>query len=134
MRLVMEVLIMKIESIPTLNTVYENNYQNKRELKDIFKKVNNIFAKANSKQINDRIGQLSWQTFVRDAWILKYKVPLTLIQRTSVEDSTGDQNTTDLNINNSNTDNISVHTIIDSNIQQDNNSYKFNLWIIILQQ
>ena len=67
MRLVMEVLIMKIESIPTLNTVYENNYQNKRELKDIFKKVNNIFAKANSKQINDRIGQLSWQTFVRDA-------------------------------------------------------------------
>ena len=35
-----------------------------------------FFALANPKRRYDRIGQLSWQIFIRDARLLKYKVPL----------------------------------------------------------
>ena len=53
-----------------------NGLRNIRELADIFQEVKDIFAFANSKRRFDRIGQLSWQTFIRDARSLKYKVPL----------------------------------------------------------
>ena len=75
MRLVMEVVIMKIQSIPTLYTRYLNNIQNTGKLTHIFKKVKYIYNNANPKRINDRIGQLNWQTFDRDTQILKYKIP-----------------------------------------------------------
>ena len=89
MRLVMEVLIMKIQSIPTLNTRYILG------LTDIFKKVKNVFFNANPKRINDRVGQLSWQTFVRDSRDLKYKIPFKSTENNSHE------NILDQNIDNS---------------------------------
>ena len=55
----MEVLIMKIESIPVLNEIYRENKQNIRDLTDIFNKVAHIFMNMNPKQFFSTFGQLS---------------------------------------------------------------------------
>ena len=67
MRLVMEVLIMEIESIPLLNERYRETNRNIRELIDIFKKVIHIFMSVKSKQNISRFGQLSWLSFIKEA-------------------------------------------------------------------
>ena len=50
MILVMEVLIMKVESIPALNERNRDNEKNTGELTDIFKKVVHIFMNVNPKR------------------------------------------------------------------------------------
>ena len=76
MRLVIEVIIIKIESNPLLKTRYRNGLCNIRELAGIFLEVKDLFVLANPKRRFDWIGQLHWQTFITDASLLKYKVPL----------------------------------------------------------
>ena len=49
MGLVMEVFVMKIESIPVLNERYRDNKHNIRELTDIFNEVVHIFMNVNPK-------------------------------------------------------------------------------------
>ena len=111
MRLVMEVLIMKIQSIPTLNTRYINNIQNILELTDIFKKVKNDFLNANPGRIGDRVGQSSWHTFVRDSRDLKYKIPLKSNQNEDTEQSIENNSLSESII-----DNINDGNILDQNI------------------
>ena len=106
MRLVMEVLIMKIQSIPTLHTRYLNNIQNIRELTHIFKKVKNIFSNTNPKRKNDRIGQSSWQTFVRDARILKYKIPFESNQEEYTEETREDNSSSESTNDSNNAENM----------------------------
>ena len=72
----MEVLIMKIELIPALNERYRDNKQNIRELTDILKKVVHIFKKIYPKQFFSRFGQLSWQSFIKEAQTIKYVIPI----------------------------------------------------------
>ena len=67
MRLVIEVIIIKIGSNPLLQTKYRNRFCNIRELADIFQDVNDFFSLANQKRRFDQFGQLSWQTFIWDA-------------------------------------------------------------------
>ena len=62
----MEVLIMKIESIPVLNEI--------RELTDIFNKVVHILMNINPKRNFSRFGQFGWQSFIKEAQIIKYGV------------------------------------------------------------
>ena len=71
MRLVKEVIISKINSIASVKSTYLNGLQNIRILSDVFQKIKNIFMPANPKQINNRVGQLSWQSFIRDAHLYK---------------------------------------------------------------
>ena len=74
-RLVIVVIIIKFESNPLLKTRYRNGLHNISEVSNNFEEVKDVFALANPKK-NYRIGYLSWQTFIRDACLLKYKVPL----------------------------------------------------------
>ena len=78
MKLLIEVVIIKIESNPLLITRYRNGLCNIRELADIFQEVKDIFALANPKRRFDWIGQLSRLIFIRDTRLLKQKVPLDL--------------------------------------------------------
>ena len=63
----MEVLIMKIESIPLLNERCRGNKQNIKELTDIFKKGFHIFMNVNLKRNISRSGQLRWQSDIKEA-------------------------------------------------------------------
>ena len=60
----MEVHISKINSIPSLISTNLNGLQHIRTLSDVFQKVKKVFGQANPKQINNCVGQLSWQTFI----------------------------------------------------------------------
>ena len=84
MKLVMEVLIMKIESISALNERYKENKQNIRDLTDIFNKVVHIFMNVNPKRNFSRFSQLSWQSFMKEAQLIKYGIPIRNINQTAV--------------------------------------------------
>ena len=71
MRLVTEVLISKIYSIPSAKGLH-----NVRTLSDVFQKFKNIFVRSNPKRIKNCVGQTSWSIFIRDVRLLKYKIPL----------------------------------------------------------
>ena len=58
-RLVMEVIISKFNSIPSVKSTYLNGRQNIRTLSDVFQKVKNVFVQANPKPINNCVEQLS---------------------------------------------------------------------------
>ena len=57
--------------------------------------------------MNDHIGQLSWQTFVRDAQILKYKIPFESNQEEYTEQTTEDNSLSESTNNFNNPENIS---------------------------
>ena len=59
----MEVIISRINSIPSLKSTYVNSLQDTRTLSDVFQKIKKKFVQANPKQINNRVGQLSWQIY-----------------------------------------------------------------------
>ena len=59
MKLVIEVIIIKIESNPLLKTRYRNGLHNIRELSDIFQEVKDVIALVHLKRRFDRISQLS---------------------------------------------------------------------------
>ena len=67
---------MKIESIPALNERYRANKQNIRELTDIFKTGFHIFMNINPQWNFSRFGQLSWQSFVKEAQKIKYGISI----------------------------------------------------------
>ena len=41
-----------------------------------FKRSKLFLYKAHPKWVNTRVGQLSWQSFIRDVYLLKYEIPL----------------------------------------------------------
>ena len=108
----MEVIISKFNSIPSVKSTYLNGRQNIRTLSDVFQKVKNVFVQANPKPINNCVEQLSQQTFIRDARLLKYKIPL--------KNTNSNQVSTLLNNNESVDDNHSADLC--QNLYEDNES------------
>ena len=74
---------MEIESIPLLNKRYRENKQKNWELTDIFMKVLHTFMNVNSKRNFSRFGQSSWQSFIKEARLIKYGIAITNTNLTS---------------------------------------------------
>ena len=74
MRFVTDILIFKRNEIPSLKKRYKNGLQNIIELSDLFKKLKDVCWKSNPKIQYTQI----WQTFVHNAQIPKYKIPLNI--------------------------------------------------------
>ena len=77
MRVVIDVLLKNIQSDPQLFHKYTRGMQNVDVLTQIFHEIKSVFHVINEKRKPDRIAQLCWESFVRDARYLKLQVPPT---------------------------------------------------------
>ena len=76
MRMVVQVMINKLMENTDLYDVYQSGCKNYHTLGDIYDKVKHVFLDRMTAKKKSRFGQLSWETFVREARRIKMNAPV----------------------------------------------------------
>ena len=76
MRMVVQVMINKLMENTDLYDIYQSGCKNFHTLGDIYDKVKHVFLDRMTDKKKSRFGQLSWETFVREARSIKMNAPI----------------------------------------------------------